>query len=462
MSLISSAQSIVGGDITWQYIGLDSLIVKVSLYNDCNGTQLGNITLDISDNQTGKQIQSLIINKPLGVDLTAGCPYMDASRCQNSNSNFPYGIEKYDYQKLLVLDSNISACEIKLSFKECCRSSNITNGGANTVFYTEAIFNRCLTPPDNSPTFTNPGFFEMVTDNNFTFCNGVVDVDIDPINGGLIDSLAYEITPPLTPSGPITFASPYSYKKPLSFIDSSNGLKPDKYLGVFQFTPTKEENVIFAEKITSFRKGVKMSELTRNFYGIIAQSGNSPDIYYDTNVYVIFPDSQLTISISTFDKDVDSVRFSGIAYGFKFDSSSNSSHHDLYAKGTFTWSPRVKDIRKDPYILRVVAYDDHCPFPRYTDIAIEIYVKEPNSYIEELENKKPILYPNPTKNQLTIKSFSNQEKTIQIYNLNGQLIYSKISSIKSEIINVQDLIEGVYILKITEQNKITTYKFLKQ
>lgn len=76
-------------------------------------------------------------------------------------------------------------------------------------------------------------------------------------------------------------------------------------------------------------------------------------------------------------------------------------------------------------------------------------------------------YPNPVTNQITLSLATRVDgiATVQILNLQGQLIYSKIHEITSGSIlisNLSDLSSGIYFLKVTEANgSITSGKFIK-
>ncbi len=79
-----------------------------------------------------------------------------------------------------------------------------------------------------------------------------------------------------------------------------------------------------------------------------------------------------------------------------------------------------------------------------------------------LENKSYKLYPNPVKHILNIPS-SSTINFLEIYNVSGQIMYRKyFSSENSVIIDVSHFEDGIYYLKITEDNGImSSQKFIK-
>jgi len=69
-------------------------------------------------------------------------------------------------------------------------------------------------------------------------------------------------------------------------------------------------------------------------------------------------------------------------------------------------------------------------------------------------------YPNPVKNTLFIKA-NNTIESIQIYNMLGQEILTKESILNNVKVDLTTLSPGNYIIKIQSNNKIGTYKLIK-
>jgi hypothetical protein len=67
------------------------------------------------------------------------------------------------------------------------------------------------------------------------------------------------------------------------------------------------------------------------------------------------------------------------------------------------------------------------------------------------------VYPNPAKDKLFILGLSKPSK-VSIYNVLGKLVFSETTS--SEV-DLEGLQTGVYIVKIMDQQKETTRKFIK-
>ena len=91
---------------------------------------------------------------------------------------------------------------------------------------------------------------------------------------------------------------------------------------------------------------------------------------------------------------------------------------------------------------------------------IKIYEKENKSF-SEVDNSLT-LYPNPTngKFNLVAKSLQNEILFIEIYNITGQKVYSKISNTNEYEYDTTNLIKGTYFVKIYTNQGICTKSLL--
>lgn len=69
-----------------------------------------------------------------------------------------------------------------------------------------------------------------------------------------------------------------------------------------------------------------------------------------------------------------------------------------------------------------------------------------------------IIYPNPAKDFIRLKNIPSGKHQIKIYGLNGTLLNTCILSEEFQQINISNLDEGFYILRVNGQN----LKFVKQ
>jgi hypothetical protein len=82
---------------------------------------------------------------------------------------------------------------------------------------------------------------------------------------------------------------------------------------------------------------------------------------------------------------------------------------------------------------------------------------------EPIWNSEPAeLYPNPTTETLTVTTPNTANKTLQIIDLTGKIIYHTTTSNNQTNINVSQLKNGIYFIKIISNNQIIFKQFVKQ
>jgi len=80
--------------------------------------------------------------------------------------------------------------------------------------------------------------------------------------------------------------------------------------------------------------------------------------------------------------------------------------------------------------------------------------------IDELSNESLSIYPNPVQHKLFIE-LANQEVTeINVIDYSGRIVKTINENVNS--INVSDLQQGIYILKVATENGVLTNRFIKQ
>jgi Leucine-rich repeat (LRR) protein len=80
--------------------------------------------------------------------------------------------------------------------------------------------------------------------------------------------------------------------------------------------------------------------------------------------------------------------------------------------------------------------------------------------INELTTQEVIVYPNPVQNQLFVALESGQITKMDILDLSGKVVKSIDGN--SANVNVSDLNNGIYILKVYTQNGVSNTRFVKQ
>jgi len=89
-----------------------------------------------------------------------------------------------------------------------------------------------------------------------------------------------------------------------------------------------------------------------------------------------------------------------------------------------------------------------------------ITVSNQSTGINEINAQKLSVFPNPTKNQLTISGVNTSVLTISIVDVTGKMV--KVIEGNSAVINVSDLTQGIYFLQIQTEQGLYNSKFIKE
>ena len=80
---------------------------------------------------------------------------------------------------------------------------------------------------------------------------------------------------------------------------------------------------------------------------------------------------------------------------------------------------------------------------------------------QSFDMAKISMYPNPTSNMLTISS-ANKMDAISVYSVVGQEVMNVNVNADNTVLNVSGLQDGVYLVKVISEGKVSTSKFIKQ
>jgi hypothetical protein len=404
---------VIGTDISYKSLNANGLFeVKLIIYRDCSGIKLCmdscgkpcSVLMSISsdDNscrgETFGQFNLNLVNVR-SVNPFGNCPNYQ-SICTNMDcltpGTYTPGIERYEFVGLInLLDSNIIpkyCCNVKLSYSTCCRSSNISTGGANANYYTEAIINKCLSASisNSSPEFRQDPLTVICNSQPVIYNMGASDSDLD--------SLSYHFVPSLQSTGAsINYITPYAYDRPMPWSGPSNGSFPagisiSSRTGDFFFTPNSTANFvgIVAIKVSQWRKN-QLTDLyeqvgnTRRDMQIwikTCEPNNTPRILTSPGLngnpsmpnmtWVVCANHEICFDIIAKDTDFivsDTTYLSwdgqlaklGATFKPKYDSTQrkvNGPREDIY---TFCWKPSSSMISSLPYYFTVKSFDNRCP-----------------------------------------------------------------------------------------------------
>jgi hypothetical protein len=427
---VAHATHVVGSDISYACTATPGVYqVTFKIYRDCqgillcscnNGVNPGcNISIQISGaaapcNGTNFGSQSLqVVPNVSGFDVIQLCA-MSTTICTNCGTrtagSFTPGIEVYTFTGTINLSSiPPTCCMIRIGYGICCRNNAITTlvnpGSLN--FYSDAIINRCVTPCNSSPTFTNDPVAVTCAGQDFTYNLGAVDPDGD--------SLSYAFGQSLTAAGaPAPYVSPYSAQVPFPYLGAPGqsppllppaGIYMDPVTGDLQFRPLGffVSNLVIEVRQWRTINGVPtMVGMTRRdiqFYSINCPPNNPPILRTYTGdgvlttpqpnfAYSVCAGQQLCIIITAWDNtagwDTTDITWNAppdlVSNGATFTRLYLNPLRPLFGPRLdsfrFCWTPPVSMARNLPYYFIVTAKDRACPVPARVTRSFSVLVRQ--------------------------------------------------------------------------------------
>ena len=262
------ATHIVGGDLTYEYLGGNNYRVYLYLYVDCFFGNQDAINADVNSeigvfNSSGVLLQSLIIGRQGPTRIEAknySCVVPPSDQC----------VDLFIYTAQAVLPD--IAGGYSLVFQRCCRNgsiANIINPGATGSTYRTFIPQRAGIGANTSALFSGvpPNF--LCTNESLIYDHSATDDDGD--------SLSYELFQPLngasqsdpqpfpnqfTPQVGVDWRNPYNNSNQVA---SSPGMVINPVTGLLVVTPTAVGQFVVGIAVHEYRNGVRINTVFRDF-----------------------------------------------------------------------------------------------------------------------------------------------------------------------------------------------------
>ena len=405
--VLSQASHIAGADISWKETGLDTYVISITVYRDCQGLKLNNPGASVSD-CNGKAVSLTSSSLNYAMDITPVCK-KSCTQCGsspnsspgNTSCKFQYGIEKFVYQQTIYLSSySSSCCNFTISWSaDSSRSGNITTGGSGENLYVQAMLNRCGSGvnANSSPFFTTEPLLIVPMDQCISYNPGVQDFNVDSL--GRRDSLVYSLYAPMQSSSKkTTWSSPYDYNKPLKFDSfpkynavwnppSCAGFHFDATNGTLNFKAKATSVTLIGIKVEAYGrdnsgKVYKKAEIRRDLslVSIKTPTNHLPmlsGINGTGKTYINFCTGRTTcFTISTSDIETkDTVTVDTTNSLSRFGATITTQKNNPRPVAMFCWNPDSTMINSRPYQFVVVAKDDACPSNGRTYKSFLIYVR---------------------------------------------------------------------------------------
>ncbi len=394
---VGLAGSILGGEITYQNLTADSVIVRMVLYRDCSQTQLDSIqkiVFTTTGCATNKNDTAFIKRRTISsADLLCGSV---TSVCDGGS--FSPGIQAHEYIDTFNLQQVFSGglaaacCNLRISYTHSSRTYT-TNIAAGYPFYIETTLNRCVL--NKSVIFFNKPFFTMRSSaGKFQYTNGIIEQEGD--------SVVYELTQPMyDANNKISYINGFRVDLTILFnflgfpdlnLPCPAGMHYNEALDNFDFTPMGGQNPTVNYRINEWRNVngtmIKVSSVIRDF--TFFTNSYPPNLFPAFGLtrmftapwcYVPFPpDPECNsnsekyfyvtvgqricfhvIAADTAAGDTTTITWNNGLPGASF-ASANQNGSVLKSDTAFIcWTPTINQYRQEPYFFALTLTDKACP-----------------------------------------------------------------------------------------------------
>jgi hypothetical protein len=123
---------------------------------------------------------------------------------------------------------------------------------------------------------------------------------------------------------------------------------------------------------------------------------------------------------------------------------------------TVTITPSLSDYTFTPASITLANITENKPNQNFVATKMNIAETDINSLLQ--------VYPNPTTGELLVTSYELRVTSVEVYDVLGQLLKSKIVNLKSKInIDISGLPDGIYVVKVHLSNgEVVVQRLVKQ
>lgn len=289
----------MGGEITWECQGNGQYVFQLVIYRDCNGTAITDPikVIEVWNHPSMTEIQC---NFSQSIDLSPSCTEVSGGPIELDcgQQNGAGAIEKFVYVSQPITINGVPPAEgwafTHDPFSRNFGLDNIANPStmgmtiwSKMFAYNGADANPCF---DSSPQFGQNPLSITCAGTDFSIEQNIYDPEGDSLTfewGLPLDHfLSGSFDPPVNPV-PVTYVSGYNFDNPTpdqSFDPNNVPATLDPNTGIINFTSFTQGNFAVNVLITSYRNGVKISEVTRELQLIVIACPN-----YNNNPPIITP-----------------------------------------------------------------------------------------------------------------------------------------------------------------------------
>lgn len=188
---------------------------------------------------------------------------------------------------------------------------------------------------------------------------------------------------------------------------------------------------------------------------------NAANTWFFTNKFNLVAGTEYSVTYKYGSSSTLYVEKLKVAYGIDANSTAMTTqladHPNITTatlqNNTVTFTPTVSGL----YVIGFNAYSIASQFNIYVD---DIVIQE-NLGNTDFNNNKFTAYPNPVKNNLTIR-YNENIKDVTVFNLLGQQLFVKNINATEGKVDMSNLSSGTYLVKVNSGDKVQTIKVIKE
>ncbi len=259
------ATHLMGGEISYQWVGGNNYLVTIRVYRDCAGIPLPlAFTLRVESQACGIVFTTSAPRIQL-TEVSQVCPQrLPQTRC--NGGSLP-GVQMGVYQTTVSLPATCP--DWVFSISSCCRNNAITNLSSSGSFFTYSTLNNQAVPSNNSVQFMGAFMPYVCANMPITYDLGPVDPDADSLVIFFDDVLQGTTYSNATP---IPFVPGLSKDSPLrSYIP----ITLDSFTGTMCFNPYPNQFAVVGFRVQEYRNNQLIAEVHREVQIVVMGCGGS-------------------------------------------------------------------------------------------------------------------------------------------------------------------------------------------
>lgn len=270
------ASHVPGGNITYEYVGPNTWVITLTVFEDCGNSFMTNAAEQITATNTcGLNSPNISLPNVIFQDeVSQLCPLiLNQGQSECNGGAFP-GVYMHVWQDTITLPGPCDSWVF--SYDDCCRNQSVNLVGISNDYYFETVLNSVTAPANSSPIITSQPIPYNCINQPVNYNFGVIEPDGDSLHFSLVDALEQ-------PGVSAPYAAGYTGPSPI------NGIAINPNTGEITFTPTIQGNFVVVVLIEEFNSnGDLVGSIMQDFqFEIIACTniGPSPPVGGIINFY---------------------------------------------------------------------------------------------------------------------------------------------------------------------------------